>query len=124
MIRRTILAAVLAVPAVFAPSAHATGNTLPLTDFGDLVVDQTHKRVFVTGGASNNSVVVTDLSGRVQKVLSDQYGATGLALSADNNTLYVGLASGDAVALIDGEGQDVAKEGFADAVAAGRVDDE
>jgi WD40 repeat protein len=101
VIRRTIVAAALAVPAVLAPPAHAAGNTLPLTDFGDLVVDQTHKRVFVTGGASNNSVVVTDLSGRVQKVLSDQYGATGLALSADNNTLYVGLASGDAVALID-----------------------
>ncbi|MEV4315004.1 hypothetical protein [Actinocrispum sp. NPDC049592] len=102
MIRRTVLAmAAAAVPVLLAPTAHATGNTLPLTDFGDLVVDQVHKHAYVTGAAANNSVVVTDLSGRVQKTLPNQFGATGLALSADSGTLYVALASGDAISVID-----------------------
>ncbi|WP_285469996.1 YncE family protein [Actinokineospora globicatena] len=97
----------MAVPAAWsglaAPAAHATGTALPLTDFGDLVVDQANRRLFVTGGSANNTVVVTDFSGRVVKTLPGQYGATGLVLSADGRSLYVALASGDAISVIGTE---------------------
>jgi DNA-binding beta-propeller fold protein YncE len=83
-----------------APVAHATG-TLPLTDFGGLVVDNVHKRLFVTGGESNNTVVVTDFSGSVKKTITNQFGASGMVLSADSSTLYVALASGDAISALD-----------------------
>ena len=83
-----------------APAAHATGS-LPLTDFGGLVVDNVHKRLFVTGGESNNTVVVTDFSGSVKKTITNQFGASGMVLSADSSTLYVALASGDAISALD-----------------------
>jgi YVTN family beta-propeller protein len=47
------------------------------------------------------SVLVTDFSARVVKTINNQYGASGLTLSADGRTLYVALASGDAVSAID-----------------------
>ncbi|KAB2341252.1 YncE family protein [Actinomadura rudentiformis] len=85
-------------------TAHATGGTvLPLPDYADMVVDNAHKRLFVSGGPSSNAVVVTDFSGHVKKKLDGQYGATGMVLSADGGTLYVALAAGDAISAIDTE---------------------
>lgn len=82
--------------------AYATGPTpLPLPAFGAMAVDQAHRKVFVTGGAATNSVVVLDFSGRVVKTLSGQYGATGLVLGEDGKTLYAALAAGDAISAID-----------------------
>lgn len=104
-LRRAAVGGVAALAVVagmaVAPAAQATGSALPLTDFGDLVVDQTRKQVFVTGGESNNSVVVTDFFGHVEKSIPNQYGAHGMVLSADGATLYVALAAGDAISAID-----------------------
>lgn len=102
MIRR-VLAVGLTVLAIgsAATTAHATDDVLPLPGFGDLVVDDAHERVFVSGGGSSNSVVVVDEHGRVKKKIDNQFGATGLVLSEDAKTLYVAQAAGDAISAID-----------------------
>jgi DNA-binding beta-propeller fold protein YncE len=85
-----------------APPAHATTpDTLPLPAFGAMAVDQAHKRVFVSGGAASNGILVLDFSGRTVKTLNGQFGATGLVLSEDGRTLYAALAAGDAISAID-----------------------
>lgn len=89
-----------AMPIVLAPSA-AAAPELPLSGFGDIAVDDVHERVFVSGGASSNGIVVTDFSGRVRKVIENQPGADGLELSADGSRLYVALSAGDSVSVID-----------------------
>jgi DNA-binding beta-propeller fold protein YncE len=66
-----------------------------------MAVDQAHKRVFVSGGAASNGIVVLDFSGHTVKTLNGQYGATGLVLSEDGKTLYAALAAGDAISAID-----------------------
>jgi hypothetical protein len=106
LIRGTAAGAVgMAVAAVLvgAPAASATEDTLPLPNYGDVVVDQTHQRVFVSGGPTANGIVVTDFRGRVTKRIDGQPGATGLELSADGTSLYVALAAGDAVSVISTE---------------------
>lgn len=85
---------------MIAPAAHANVGGLPLTGFGAIVVDQAHKHVFVTGGSDDNSVVVTDFSGSVVKQITGEFGADGLALSADGGTVYAALSAGDAVSAI------------------------
>ncbi|WP_410677116.1 hypothetical protein [Amycolatopsis sp. cmx-4-68] len=79
----------------------ADDATLPLPGFGSMVVDQTHHRVFISGGPSANGVVVADFDGSIVKTLNGQYGATGLVLSEDGKVLYAGLADGDAISAID-----------------------
>jgi hypothetical protein len=102
--RGSVLAvAVAAVAMVVAPAAAQAnvGGALPLPGFGAIVVDQAHKHVFVSGGPTGNSIVVTDFSGEVVKQITGEFGATGLVLSKDGATLYAALAAGDAVAAID-----------------------
>jgi YVTN family beta-propeller protein len=86
-----------------APAAQATTDTavqLPLTAFRDLVVDDAHSHVFVTGGGSDG-VVVRDLEGGAVTTITNEPGASQMALSEDGTLLYVALASGDAVSAID-----------------------
>ncbi|MGI5149608.1 YncE family protein [Plantactinospora sp. CA-294935] len=92
--------AAMVIAATGAP-AQADDDRLPLPNYGDIVVDDVHDRVFVSGGPTTNGIVVTDFSGRVKKTITGQPGATGLALSADSTTLYAALASGDAISAID-----------------------
>jgi sugar lactone lactonase YvrE len=87
------------VSAAAGPASADTGLGLP--DYGDMVVDGRYDHVFVSGGPSSNGVVVTDQGGDVDEVITGQYGATGLALSADGRKLYVALAAGDAISVID-----------------------
>lgn len=85
----------LGVPAVGAsPSGTAA-------EVADLVVDAVHKRVYYSSGASANQVISVGFDGRGKKVLENQFGASGLVLSADGKTLYVALAAGDAISAID-----------------------
>lgn len=102
-LRKTFMVAVVLMCTIaLAPQAQATGSgTLPLPAFGAMVVDQAHKKVFVSGGAASNGIVVLDFSGRTVKTVNGQYGATGLVLSEDGKTLYAALASGDAISAID-----------------------
>jgi YVTN family beta-propeller protein len=88
------------VGAVATPAA-ANSAGLDLPGYGAIAVDQAHKHLFVSGGPSSNGVAVTDFSGHQKKVIDQQYGATGLALSADGARLYVALAAGDAISVID-----------------------
>ena len=79
----------------------ASGSPLPLAHVGDLVVDEPHGHVFVSGGQAENSVVVADLAGHPVDTIPDLAGADGMLLSADGSTLYVALATGQGVAGID-----------------------
>jgi hypothetical protein len=94
------IGACLAAAVISAPAAQADDDRLPLPNFGDLAVDQVHQRVFVSGGPAANGIVVTDFRGRVTKQINGQPGATGLELSADGGSLYVALASGDAISVL------------------------
>ncbi|MCE7004610.1 hypothetical protein LWC34_17520 [Kibdelosporangium philippinense] len=99
---RTTAIAVVVALVTATPIAHAqAGNSLGLPSYADLITDDVHKLVFVTGGKTVNGVVVTDFSTRVKKTINNQFGASGLALSADSKTLYVALASGDGISAID-----------------------
>lgn len=100
---RNVVAVAVTLGVVVAPAAHAgTRHGLSaLPGFGAVVVDQVHRRVFVSGGPTGNSVVVTDFHGGFVKDIDGQSGATGLALSADSATLYVADAAGDAVSAVD-----------------------
>jgi YVTN family beta-propeller protein len=104
---KVALSVVLTVAAVVvgttSSSAHASSlaAALPLAGYGDIAVDEVNKQVFITGGPSSNSVLVTNFSGQVTKAIDSEPGATGLELSADSTKLYVALASGDAISVID-----------------------
>jgi hypothetical protein len=102
-IKRGMTAGLMALAALAAPvpAQATTDGPLPLPGYGDIAVDDAHDRVFVSGGPTSNSVVVTDFSGRVKKTINNQSGANGLVLSSDGTTLYVALAAGDAISAID-----------------------
>ena len=101
--RRGMALLAAAAAMLVAPVARATDDRLPLPGYGDIAVDQAHQRVFVSGGPTANGIVVTDFRGRVTKRIDNQPGATGLELSADGASLYVALASGDAISVISTE---------------------
>ncbi|MDG4822021.1 hypothetical protein O7635_09155 [Asanoa sp. WMMD1127] len=92
--------ATLAAVAVASAPARADTN-LGLPAFGDMIVDGEYDHVFVTGGPTANGVVVLNLNGNVEETIGNQYGATGMALSADGKKLWVALAAGDAISEID-----------------------
>ncbi|MEW2352548.1 hypothetical protein [Spirillospora sp. NPDC029432] len=95
-------AGLVAAGAPAAARAGAVGETaLPLPAYAAMVVDDRGKRVYVSGGPSSNAVLVTDFFGHVKKRIDGQYGASGMALSADGATLYVAQAAGDAISAID-----------------------
>ncbi|SCL62225.1 YncE family protein [Micromonospora yangpuensis] len=83
------------------PATADSATPLGLPAYGDHVVDDDHGHVFVSGGPTGNGVVVTNRYGGVVKTITGQYGATGLALDAPRDRLYVANAAGDAVSVID-----------------------
>ncbi|MGW1617891.1 hypothetical protein [Streptomyces sp. NPDC002172] len=87
----------LAAPAAWADST----ASLPLSHYAHMVADPAHQHLFFSQGAGSTGILVTDLSGTPVTTLTDEQGATGLALSADGSTLYAALADGDAVAAVD-----------------------
>ena len=84
-----------------APAATAADASVsvPLTGFRDIVVDDAHGHVFLTGGASDG-IVVRDLAGAAVTTITNEPGAAQMTLSEDGSLLYVALSSGDAVAAI------------------------
>lgn len=86
-----------------AGSAHADSTTsLPLTSFQQIVVDDVHHHVFLSQGSdSYNSILVTDFSGKTVTTIGGQTGVQGIALSADDSTLYAALGADHAVSAID-----------------------
>lgn len=89
------------------PSIPVTaGTTLPFDgsrSSGDIVVDEAHGHVFVSGGEGTTGVVVVDRNGQIVETIPDLAGAEGMLLSEDGTTLYVALVDGKAVAAIDTE---------------------
>jgi hypothetical protein len=85
-------------PSASAASPHEVNVTaLPFTSYRDMAVDPAHGHLFVSG---DDVVVVTDLDGHVVKTMNRLPGASGMALSADGATLYVGLNGANAIAAI------------------------
>jgi hypothetical protein len=75
--------------------------TLPITSFGQMVVDTAHGHIFFSqGSASENSILVTTLTGQTVTTISGQDGVMGIALSADGSTLYAALSASDEVSAI------------------------
>jgi hypothetical protein len=84
------------------PSVPVTsGTVLPFGTFEDIVVDETHGHVFLSGGNGQAGVVVTDLDGRSVQTLPDLPDASGMLLSADGSTVYVALPDTQEISTVD-----------------------
>ncbi|MFF3344323.1 Ig-like domain repeat protein [Streptomyces sp. NPDC002779] len=98
----TVLAAVLAgtgLTVAAAPAAHAAASDtvakLPFTSYGSLAVDSVHERIFLTDAdvgshANYGQIAVYTFQGERISTIHTTYHVSGLALSADASTLYVG----------------------------------
>jgi hypothetical protein len=90
------------LPAASAQAAPAAAPTsLPISSFYQMAVDAAHGHIFISQGSrSQNSILVTDLTGQVVTTIAGQTAVTGIALSPDGSTLYAALSGGDAVTAI------------------------
>ncbi|MEU3413055.1 Ig-like domain repeat protein [Streptomyces sp. NPDC006658] len=98
-----LLTAVLAgtgLTVAAAPAAHAAASDavakLPISSYSGLAVDSVHERVYITDQRDTNSdgtVLVYDFKGQKITTLRHQYAVSGVALSEDSATLYVGERS-------------------------------
>jgi hypothetical protein len=88
-------------PALSAAASEVTTN-LPVSEFGAVLSDSGNHRVYVTGGPRASQLVVLDQYGVVQQQVA-LGGASGMALSGDGSTLYVGLtkSGGTGIAAVD-----------------------
>ncbi|MFC5674245.1 YncE family protein [Streptomyces incanus] len=100
----TALAVILSSAALAAgaasPAAADSAKVLPVKSVGDIVVDGTHQRVYVsdpTGG----KIVVADYSGTVKATLTGLSGVTGLALSADSGQVYAAVKNGNRIVSVE-----------------------
>jgi hypothetical protein len=100
----TALAIVLGSAALVAgaagPAAADSAKVLPVKSVGDIVVDGTHRRVYVsdpTGG----KIVVTDYNGTVKATLTGLSGVSGLALSADSGQVYAAVKDGNRIVSVE-----------------------
>lgn len=106
-----------ALPLGAANAAVATVTLAQLASFHEMVVDDVGGHasdgyIFLsqgldssalgTGGPSRTAgIVVTDLSGNYVTTLDEGYGAEGLAVSPDGDTLYAAMSRASAIAAID-----------------------
>jgi hypothetical protein len=104
-----VAASLPGAPADAAPSPEdpsvpwSSGTALPFSgdEPGDVVVDEAHGHVFVSGGRGSGEVVVTDLDGQGLQPITGLAGAEGLLLSRDGSTLYAALVDDRSVAAVD-----------------------
>lgn len=89
--------AMLGLSAFGAPPPAAAAAT-SLDGFEDILVDESHDRVFISTGTE---VVVTDLAGQQTATIASLAETAELALSPDQSTLYVGRPTQHAVTAID-----------------------
>ncbi|MER7397485.1 hypothetical protein ABT381_18475 [Streptomyces sp. NPDC000151] len=92
--------ATLVGPGSAGPAYADSATPLPADWITDTVVDGVHQRVFMSA-PNSDSVLVADYDGKLVGQIPGEQGASGLALSEDSGTLYVGLSEGEAVAAID-----------------------
>lgn len=74
------------------------GTQLPLSSLGGIAVDPVGQHVFVSGGSS---IVVLDFKGNIVKTITDEAGASQMALDTATHTLYVALRDATAISAID-----------------------
>lgn len=96
----TLASSLLIGVAVSAGTAMAdTYGKLPITSFGDLVVDPVHQRVFASD-PSSGKIVATDYRGKVVAELAGLPGVWGLALSTDSSRLYAAVPGARALVAV------------------------
>lgn len=93
-------ACLAAAPASADTTPASTAVALPVAKYSHMLVDPVHRHIFVSSGTGYSSILVTDYSGNTVATISNEPGATGLALSSDGSTVYAALANGDAVSAI------------------------
>ncbi|MFN2586579.1 MAG: hypothetical protein ABR613_00485 [Actinomycetota bacterium] len=103
--RRITIVLVVAVAAVLphvgagrGPVAGAASR-LPFEAFADLWVDHAHRRVFVTGGFTENEVQVLDYDGRPLRRIEVMPGASDMLV--EGREMYVALAGAGEIAVVD-----------------------
>jgi len=86
-------------------AALSAASTPRITRFHEMVPDVAQGRLFFSGGMqgqdASNSIIVTNLAGKVVATVSGQDGVEGIALSADGSTLYAALSGDDSVSAIN-----------------------
>ncbi|SFE76290.1 YncE family protein [Streptomyces mirabilis] len=95
-----VLSSVALATGVAGPAAADSAKTLPVKSVGDIVVDGTHQRVYVsdpTGG----KIVVTDYAGTVKATLTGLSGVSGLALSADSGQVYAAVKNANRIVSVE-----------------------
>src|SRR5690349_21676086 len=85
-----------------ATSARAATTTvaLPISTYSHMVLDPAHQHIFISGGGSSSSILVTDYSGQTVATIPNEPGAYGLALSGDGSTVYAALSGSGAISAI------------------------
>ncbi len=102
MTPRALVSLILAASALLLAAPSAPGATsLPAPNFGDMVVDDAHGHVFVSGGGDSSAVFVLDYEGNRVKTISGLSWPVGMALDSSTSTLYVALNGGSAITVID-----------------------
>jgi hypothetical protein len=99
-----------ALAVLFSSVALATGTAgtawadsakvLPITGFGDMVVDGAHQKIFISD-PYNGKIVATDYAGTPLATLTGLAGVDGLALSADSGLLYAAVPGDDSIVSVD-----------------------
>jgi hypothetical protein len=88
-----------------AAAVPAAATTVPISRFREMVADVANGRLFFSAGSqgkdTSNSIIVTNLAGRLVATVRGQDGVQGIALSPDGSTLYAALAGLDAVSAIN-----------------------
>jgi hypothetical protein len=88
-------------PPAFDPEPRRAAIPLPLTEYGDILVNEERDQIFVSGGWDGGAPVVTDMAGRNHRQLPQLDQAHGMLLSPDGATLYVALTERNAIAEVD-----------------------
>ena len=63
------------------PGGRNAVGSIGLSDYADSVVDQTHGHVFVTGGPTDSTIAVLDMSGTLVTSITDESHSGDMALS-------------------------------------------
>lgn len=97
-VRRALHAcvAVALLALISAPGAGAASFTMPLTEYGDIALDEANAQVFMSGGSS---VAVRNLDGSSKAVIGGLQNAGGLVV--DGSTLYVAQCGTSSIAVYD-----------------------
>ena len=90
----------LTTVAAATPASADAAIPLPWSSFGHVLADA-HGHVYVTGGSGTDGVWVRNADGSAAATITNEAGASGMTLSADGSTLYVGLRDAQAISAID-----------------------